>query len=109
MGFNQREIGKERARLNRLEETGFYGLSDDQRQEGVRNSIIARGKIPWEDDEIQYCVFMINYPAFRYPEGSQWVGKINRGLIKKILNDTYHKGEEIRTEASISYVARYKT
>lgn len=105
---NKAVLGRGRARLNLLERRGFYGLTQKQKQDGLRNSIIARGQTPWDDTEIQDCISMINNRNSSYPIESRWAGKINRNFIAKAINDKYHNGRPVRNKGSISHIVRHK-
>ena len=81
---------------NVKEKKGIHGLTPEQKREACYNATLARGQIPWSDEEKTLA-----YELAR--------DKYCRREIAQGLNGYFHRGEEVRgSEATRAKIIRYR-
>ncbi|MDO8459781.1 MAG: hypothetical protein Q7S74_01600 [Nanoarchaeota archaeon] len=89
-GSHGRKGGKVSGRRTYEERKGIHAQTLEEKSELGRKSAIARGEIPWTDEEIEFAYQLSLQPDYHR-------GKLIRnGLIAIELNKKFHNGEEIR-------------
>jgi len=74
----------------------MFAFDKEQRREATRKGIIARGRIPWSEEEIETICSKAQDP--KYQEGET---RIKTSLIAEELNRECHQNKNVRTSRTV--------
>ena len=100
MSADSRKGGKISGRKAYEERKGVHAMTEEERREVGRMSAIARGLIPWSEEEKREAYKLSTLPDYRHGSNTK------NGKIARELNMKYHDGRNVRNTNSISIIIR---
>lgn len=82
------------------EKKGIFGRTSKKIIEDRLKNIIARGFIPWTDEEVKYAFSLENNPDYQHSNGLH-IGKADYRLIAVELNNKYHNSNRVRSARTV--------
>ena len=95
---HQVQSGRRAKRKN----SGIHGLTTGQQREANQSALIAQGKTPWGDDELEIAYALSQDPEYRTKTGTQLNGK----RIAHEINRKFHGGKPVRNSRSALKAAK---
>jgi len=81
--------------------TGMFSRTPEKVREDSIKATLARGEIPWSDEEKEYLYRLSQNPNYFHPENTSWKGKPDIIKIRKEINTKFHEGKDLRTADTI--------
>lgn len=97
----RRETGR-KSGLKQLEgRIGIHAQTPEERRIAQKLGLIAQGKTPWENEEMQYCFELSQ--KLKYQKGKTRVDWI---AISEEVNGKYHHGSSVRDNRSVAKASK---
>jgi hypothetical protein len=81
---------------------GIHGMTQQEREIAYRKSVLARGAVPWSDEEKTVCLEALQDPANGYLYKGRFC--VNTAAIAEMLNQRFHEGQRVRDKSSVNFM-----
>ncbi len=87
--LNAKKAGKKGGAVTLRNRVGIYALTPLERREAQRQAVLASGKDLWNEETINYLVYLTANPEYVYPDSHNHQGLPNWKKIAEQLNSKY--------------------